>query len=84
MREIDYVLMHDNLHSGLPKHHASAAAVRGFGPLWPLYSATGANVHETSSAHPFGPNKRKYVRDEFPDAVALGNDTIDQVSAESF
>ena len=43
-RETDSILMHDNLHSGLPKHHAEVPASRGFGPLWPLYSLTGEIV----------------------------------------
>ena len=47
------------------EHHADAPASRGFGILWPLYSLTGELVSTQDNKHPFGPQKRKYEREQF-------------------
>ena len=69
VRQLDSEDMASKIKGGKPKHCADFPVSRGFGPLFPIYGLDGIVVPECDNRHPYGPQKRKYERDDSCDGL---------------
>lgn len=75
VREHDSSEMATRINAGLHEHQAAACdakgvlhkqpACRGLGTFFPVYDIQGQIIPECDNRHPFGPRKRKYLREDF-------------------